>query len=46
MVHGEAKLVANWRLVDVSECDILLVAIFGDFGYIVGSSARVQQRRY
>ena len=46
VVHGEAELVANGRLVDVSERDILLVVIFGDFGYTVGSSTGVQQRRY
>ena len=47
MVHGSGELVANWRLVDVSERDILLVVISGDFGFIVGSdSDGVQKRRY
>ena len=47
MVHGEAELVADGRLVDVSERDIFLVVIFGDFDYfVVSSSAGVQQRRY
>ena len=45
MVHGGAELVANRRLIDVSERDILLVVVLCDFGFIVGSSAGVQQRR-